>query len=105
MKTLENQTLLYDKDCPLCQAYTTGFIKAGMLDKNGKKPFSNLTNEEQNFIDNKTFQFYIATLLFFCLWYFNVNIYYSNFLSVCLFSISFIHAIYLSVLIYKKEKL
>lgn len=53
MKTLENQTLLYDEDCPLCQAYTTGFIKAGMLDENGKKPFSNLTNEEQNFIDFK----------------------------------------------------
>lgn len=53
MKTLEHQTLLYDEDCPLCQAYTTGFIKAGMLDKNGKKPFSNQTEEEQNFIDLK----------------------------------------------------
>jgi predicted DCC family thiol-disulfide oxidoreductase YuxK len=53
MKTLENQTLLYDEDCPLCQAYTTGFIKTGMLDKNGKKPFSNLTEDERNFIDFK----------------------------------------------------
>lgn len=53
MKTLENQTLLYDEDCPLCQAYTTGFIKTGMLDKNGKKPFSNLTDEEHTFIDFK----------------------------------------------------
>lgn len=53
MKTLENQTLLYDEDCPLCQAYTTGFIKTGMLDKNGKKPFSNLTDEEHNFINFK----------------------------------------------------
>lgn len=53
MKTLENQTLLFDEDCPLCQVYTTGFIKAGMLDENGKKPFSNLTEEEQNFIDIK----------------------------------------------------
>lgn len=53
MKTLEHQTLLYDEDCPLCQAYTTGFVKAGMLDKNGKKPFSKLTDEEHNFIDLK----------------------------------------------------
>lgn len=51
MKTLDNQTLLYDDDCPLCSLYTTGFIKAGMLDENGKKPFVNLTNEEQTFID------------------------------------------------------
>ena len=50
---LENQTLLYDEDCPLCSLYTTGFIKAGMLDENGKKPFSCLTNEEQIFIDVK----------------------------------------------------
>ena len=53
MKTLENQTLLFDEDCPLCQVYTTGFIKAGMLDKNGKKPFSNLTEDEHNFVDIK----------------------------------------------------
>ncbi|MDR6966284.1 hypothetical protein J2X31_000277 [Flavobacterium arsenatis] len=53
MKTLNNQTLLYDEDCPLCSLYTTGFIKAGMLDENGKKPFSCLTNEEQIFIDIK----------------------------------------------------
>ncbi len=53
MKTLQNQTLLFDEDCPLCQVYTTGFIKAGMLDENGKKPFSSLTSEEHNFIDIK----------------------------------------------------
>lgn len=53
MKTLENQTLLYDKDCPLCQAYTSGFIKTGMLDKQGKKPYSDLSEEEQTFVDIK----------------------------------------------------
>ncbi|RRJ91063.1 DCC1-like thiol-disulfide oxidoreductase family protein [Flavobacterium macacae] len=51
MKTLENQTLLFDEDCPLCQVYTTSFIKAGMLDENGKKSFSNLSEDEKNFID------------------------------------------------------
>lgn len=51
MKTLQHQTLLYDDDCPLCQVYTSGFIKVGMLDKNGRKPFSHISNEEQNYID------------------------------------------------------
>ena len=53
MKTLQNQTLLYDKDCPLCYVYTSGFIKAKMLDDNGRKAYCDLTNEEQNFIDLK----------------------------------------------------
>ncbi|MGK4569355.1 hypothetical protein [Flavobacterium sp. 3HN19-14] len=52
MKTLENQTLLYDEDCPMCKLYTAGFIRAGMLDKNGKKPFSAISAEE-DFIDLK----------------------------------------------------
>ena len=51
MKTLQNQTLLYDRDCPLCNVYTSGFIKTKMLDHNGRKAFCNLTDEEQNFID------------------------------------------------------
>jgi len=53
MKTLENQTLLYDEDCPLCSVYTTGFVKSGMLDKNGRKSYSQLSQEEQNFVDLK----------------------------------------------------
>lgn len=53
MKTLKNQTLLYDEDCPLCRVYTSGFIKARMLDENGKKPYCQLSDEEQNFIDVK----------------------------------------------------
>lgn len=53
MKTLENQTLLYDEDCPLCSLYTTGFVKSGMLDQNGRKSYCQLSDEEQNFIDLK----------------------------------------------------
>lgn len=51
MKTLTNQTLLYDEDCPLCRIYTKGFVSTGMLDKNGKKPYCQLSKEELNFID------------------------------------------------------
>lgn len=39
MATLENHTLLYDTSCPLCAAYTKGFIAAGMLDANGRRPY------------------------------------------------------------------
>ncbi|MRX38846.1 hypothetical protein GJU43_06140 [Flavobacterium sp. LC2016-23] len=51
MKTLQNQTLLYDEDCPLCQVYTTGFIKAKMLDENGRKSYCELSENEQAFVD------------------------------------------------------
>lgn len=51
MKTLEHQTLLYDEDCPLCQVYTSGFIRTGMLDNNGRKPFTSVSKDEQKFID------------------------------------------------------
>lgn len=36
MKKLTNHTLVYDSDCPMCDLYTRGFIKAGMLDENGR---------------------------------------------------------------------
>lgn len=36
MKTLNNHTLVYDSECPMCDIYTKGFIKAGMLDNNGR---------------------------------------------------------------------
>ncbi|MEO8535458.1 MAG: hypothetical protein ABI441_17005, partial [Flavobacterium sp.] len=51
MKTLQNQTLLYDEDCPLCQVYTTGFIRAKMLDENGRKSYCQLNEAEQAFVD------------------------------------------------------
>lgn len=53
MKTLEHQTLLYDEDCPLCQAYTSGFIKTGMLDEQGRKPYAEIGDEEEIFLDTE----------------------------------------------------
>ncbi len=38
MKTLRNHTLIYDKECPMCNLYSKGFIQSGMLDENGRKP-------------------------------------------------------------------
>ncbi|WP_026710351.1 hypothetical protein [Flavobacterium filum] len=44
-------------------------------------------------------------ILFFGLWYYNVTIYYSDYLTFCLFPIPLLLAIYLSILIYKRKKL
>lgn len=51
MKTLENHTLLYDEDCPMCNIYTSGFIKTKMLDENGRKPFIAVNESERIYID------------------------------------------------------
>ncbi len=51
MKTLKNQTLLYDQGCPLCSVYTDGFIKTGMLDENGRKAYCELSDVTYNFVD------------------------------------------------------
>ena len=51
MKTLANHTLLYDEDCPMCNIYTTGFIKTKMLDSDGRKPFVEIKKSEKVYID------------------------------------------------------
>lgn len=49
--------------------------------------------------------YFLVVIAFFSLWYFNVKIIYSDLLTFTLFPIPLILAIYLSILIYKKEKL
>ncbi|MCJ8155315.1 DUF393 domain-containing protein [Chryseobacterium sp. SSA4.19] len=51
MKTLENHTLIYDNKCPMCNIYSKGFIKSGMLDKNGREAFTKLSFRNKNLID------------------------------------------------------
>lgn len=51
MNTLKDHTLIYDDECPMCKIYTGAFIRTGMLDENGRKPFSNLT--ETDGLDHK----------------------------------------------------
>ncbi|WP_027380662.1 DCC1-like thiol-disulfide oxidoreductase family protein [Chryseobacterium daeguense] len=51
MKTLKNHTLIYDNECPMCKIYSKGFIKAGMLDTNGREAFTELTASNKNIID------------------------------------------------------
>lgn len=51
MKTLANHTLIYDEDCPLCQAYTSTFVKTGMLDSDGRKSYSAAVHNAPQFLD------------------------------------------------------
>jgi predicted DCC family thiol-disulfide oxidoreductase YuxK len=44
MNTLQNHVVLYDKDCPLCNLYTSAFIKTNMLDENGRQDFSTMNS-------------------------------------------------------------
>jgi predicted DCC family thiol-disulfide oxidoreductase YuxK len=39
MKNLKDHVILYDASCPMCELYTKGFQKAGMLDENGRLPY------------------------------------------------------------------
>lgn len=40
MKTLRNNIILYDSNCPLCKAYTGAFVNCGLLDANGRSPYN-----------------------------------------------------------------
>ncbi|RZJ48695.1 MAG: DUF393 domain-containing protein [Flavobacterium sp.] len=51
MKTLKNHTLIYDNECPMCNIYSKGFIKCGMLDESGREAFTELTFKNENLID------------------------------------------------------
>lgn len=51
MKTLKNHTLIYDNECPMCNIYSKGFIKSGMLDKSGREAFTELSSKNKSLID------------------------------------------------------
>ena len=51
MKNLKNHTLFYDKDCPMCSVYSSAFIRCGMLEKNGRENFSNMSEDNVLIID------------------------------------------------------
>jgi predicted DCC family thiol-disulfide oxidoreductase YuxK len=39
MKTLENHMILFDAECPMCDAYTKVFVKTGMLKAGGRAAY------------------------------------------------------------------
>lgn len=42
MKTLKDHTIYYDEVCPLCNTYTSAFVRSGMLDEEGRQPYQKL---------------------------------------------------------------
>lgn len=51
MKTLKNHTLIYDNECPMCNLYSRGFTKSGMLDENGREAFTEISLRNKDLID------------------------------------------------------
>jgi len=48
---MNSKIIIYDDNCPLCAAYTNAFVKAGFIDKEGRKDFSSIPPELQQKID------------------------------------------------------
>ncbi len=51
MKTLENNILIYDCDCPMCNVYSGAFIKSGLLEPQGRMPYNEMTTPIKNLLD------------------------------------------------------
>jgi len=49
--TRSSRILVYDDKCPLCAAYTEGFVKSGLLPREGRVPFSTVPLSILNSID------------------------------------------------------
>lgn len=48
MNTLQNHTIIYDEECPMCQAYTKAFTSTGMLDKAGREAYGQMNDNRYN---------------------------------------------------------
>jgi predicted DCC family thiol-disulfide oxidoreductase YuxK len=46
-----NKIIIYDEDCPLCSAYTSAFVKTGILNEEGRRNFSNIDADIFNLVD------------------------------------------------------
>ncbi|WP_028982520.1 hypothetical protein [Sporocytophaga myxococcoides] len=42
MKTLKSHVIIYDAECPMCNLYTSAFIKSGMLDLEGRTAYNKI---------------------------------------------------------------
>ncbi len=45
MKTLKNHVIIYDEECPMCNLYTSAFLKSGMLDENGRVAYNKMKED------------------------------------------------------------
>lgn len=51
MRTLQNHTIIYDDECPMCNLYTGTFVKTKMLDRDGRLKFSGFNSTKYPKID------------------------------------------------------
>lgn len=59
---MENISLLYDEDCPLCRWYTRLFVKYGLLDKSGRISYVNYVAQHPDEINPNIAQTKIACI-------------------------------------------
>lgn len=53
METLEDHTILYDEDCPMCRLYTGTFVRTKMLDKDGRVAYQRMPENLQCLVDRQ----------------------------------------------------
>lgn len=53
MKTLKEHVILYDEACPMCNLYTSAFVKYQFLDKRGRASYQNMPQQFSCYVDSK----------------------------------------------------
>jgi len=48
---MNSKVIIYDDNCPLCSAYTSAFVKTGLISKEGRRNFSGIDETLVNQID------------------------------------------------------
>lgn len=48
---MNSKVIIYDDNCPLCSAYTSAFVKTGLISKEGRRNFSGIDETLMNQID------------------------------------------------------
>ncbi|ADY51859.1 hypothetical protein Pedsa_1292 [Pseudopedobacter saltans DSM 12145] len=53
MKTLKNHLILFDAECPMCRLYTQTFVDSGMLDKDGRTAYQDVSEQMCPMLDRQ----------------------------------------------------
>ncbi|TSD64050.1 DUF393 domain-containing protein [Inquilinus sp. KBS0705] len=53
MATLNNHLILFDAECPMCKLYTSAFVHTGLLNKDGRAPYQQLTPDACPMVDRQ----------------------------------------------------
>jgi len=53
MKVLKNYLILFDEECPMCRAYTGAFVRSGLVDKDGRAAYQELSAQACPMVDRQ----------------------------------------------------